>query len=243
MTRIETIGDCTLILGDCRDILPTLGKVDAVVTDPPYGIGFKYDGQYEDIGGAIYQDLMVIFKELPKAILQYPEEAMKYLIPIYGAPDDCYFWCYNSNTNRQTRMWSFWGLKPDWEAVKQPCKNPTDGRVNSFVKSYDWCSDVQQVKNISTEKTEHPCQVPNELMMRVIGFLPDAQTILDPFMGSGTTGVACVNLGRSFIGIEREERYFDIACKRIETAYKQPRLFDDKPQPKPEQTSMLEAFK
>lgn len=64
-------------------------------------------------------------------------------------------------------------------------------------------------------------------MQWCLGFLPDAETILDPFMGSGTTGVACANLGRRFIGIEIEPRYFDIACRRIADAYKQPRLFED----------------
>lgn len=239
MTRIETIGNCKLYLGDCREILPTLGNVDAVVTDPPYGIGFEYDGEYEDFGGKKYQELMSHLRPFSKVILQYPEETMRDLVPLFGAPNDCYFWCYNSNTNRQTRMWSFWGLNPDWESVKQPCKNPTDGRVNAFVKSYDWCADLQQVKNVSQEKTPHPCQVPVELLNRIIGLLPDAQIVLDPFMGSGTTGVACINLGRKFIGIEREPKYFDIACKRIETAYKQPRLFDEPPPPKPTQGAFL----
>jgi hypothetical protein len=80
---------------------------------------------------------------------------------------------------------------------------------------------------------EHPTQKPIELMKWCLGFLPAKATILDPFMGSGTTGVACVNLGRSFIGIEREPTYFDIACRRIEEAYRQPRLFEE-PAPKPQ---------
>lgn len=71
-----------------------------------------------------------------------------------------------------------------------------------------------------------------------LGFVPDAQTILDPFMGSGTTGVACVNLGRKFIGIEIEPKYFDIACRRIEEAYKQPRLFAE-PAPRLKQQELL----
>jgi DNA modification methylase len=74
---------------------------------------------------------------------------------------------------------------------------------------------------------EHPTQKPLGVMEWIIGLLPDAETILDPFMGSGTTGVACANLGRHFIGIEIEPKYFDIACGRISDAYKQPRLFED----------------
>lgn len=86
---------------------------------------------------------------------------------------------------------------------------------------------------------EHPTQKPVEVMSWCIQQLPpNAMTILDPFMGSGTTGVACANLGRKFVGIEISESYFDIACRRIEEAYKQPRLFAE-PSPKAEQMSMV----
>lgn len=96
-------------------------------------------------------------------------------------------------------------------------------------------------KSVLSYEKQHPTQKPVELMKWCIGFLPENHTILDPFMGSGTTGVACVNLGRKFIGIEIEPKYFDIACRRIAEAYKQPRLFDE-PKPKePEQPSMLDA--
>ena len=87
----------------------------------------------------------------------------------------------------------------------------------------------------------HPTQKPVALMRWCLEFLPDdAETILDPFMGSGTTGVACVQLQRKFIGIELDETYFDIACKRIEEAYKQPSLFPvEKPKP-PKTRDMFE---
>jgi site-specific DNA-methyltransferase (adenine-specific) len=91
---------------------------------------------------------------------------------------------------------------------------------------------------LASEGKEHPTQKPLPLMQWCLGFLPDAETILDPFAGSGTTGVACVNLGRKFIGIEIEPRYFDIACRRIEEAYRQPRLFAE-PRPKLVQEAML----
>ena len=222
--RVEVIGDATLYHADCMDVLPTLGKVDAVVTDPPYGIGFRYN-EHKDMGGREYQDMLEHLTPFNKVVLQYPEEMMRYMCHLWGAPDDVYTWCYNSNTNRQTRLWGFWGLTPDWDMVRQPCKNPEDSRVNSDVRSYDWCSDVQQVKNISEEKTEHPCQIPLVMMSRIIRFIPDAQTILDPFMGSGTTGVAALDLGRKFIGIEKDERYFEIACRRVEDSLRQGKLF------------------
>ena len=89
------------------------------------------------------------------------------------------------------------------------------------------------------EERLHPTQKPIQVMQWCLGFLPNAQTILDPFMGSGTTGVACVKLGRSFIGIEIDEGYFDIACDRIRKAYAQPDMFIDQPKaPEPKQEAM-----
>jgi DNA modification methylase len=88
------------------------------------------------------------------------------------------------------------------------------------------------------EKAGHPTQKPIQLMQWCLGFIPGAKTVLDPFMGSGTTGVACVNLGRAFIGVELDPDYFDIACRRIAEAYKQPRLFEE-PRPKPVQAVMI----
>lgn len=226
--RVETIGDATLYHGDCREILPTLPKVEAVITDPPYGINFKYD-----VGEDSETNFITSIRELNDAIgltqlalLQYPEEMMRLVVPVLGAPDECLIWCYNSNTARQSRIWGFWRCKPDFSNVKQPAKNPTDARVNPMVAHYDWLSDIQQIKNVSAEKTGHPCQIPVKMVERVIQFM-EAQTILDPFMGSGTTGVACVNLQRKFIGIEISEKYFNMACKRIETAYQQVPLFGE----------------
>ena len=72
---------------------------------------------------------------------------------------------------------------------------------------------------------QHPTQKPVRLLEWCLSFIPEAQSIVDPYMGSGTTGVACANLGRKFIGIEIEEKYFDIACERIDAAYSQGRLF------------------
>jgi DNA modification methylase len=78
---------------------------------------------------------------------------------------------------------------------------------------------------------EHPTQKPVTVMKWCLGFFPDAQTILDPFMGAGTTGVAAVNLGRKFIGIELDQKYFDISCRRISDALDRPDFFIEKPLP------------
>ena len=79
---------------------------------------------------------------------------------------------------------------------------------------YDWW-EINQVKNVSQEKTEHPCQMPLEVMRRIIGILPEDITVCDPFMGSGTTGVACRELGRDFLGIELNSKYYEIARDRV----------------------------
>ena len=105
--------------------------------------------------------------------------------------------------------------------VRQPYKNPTDKRVQKLIESgrtgaklYDWWN-INQVKNVSKEKTSHPCQMPLEVMENIIGILPDNVTIIDPFMGSGTTGVACAKLKKNFIGCEMDKEYYRIASERI----------------------------
>jgi len=229
------IGDCTLYQGDCREILPLLPKVDAVVTDPPYGINFGYSTHNDT--EANFVDFMNALKGMSVALLQYPEEMMRLVCPVLGAPQEVLTWVYGSNLPRQTRLWGFWNCLVDPKNSKQPCRNPESSKVkNDLVAGYDW-REFPQVKNVSVEKTAHPCQVSVDLMLWVFDCLY-ADIILDPFMGSGTTGVACVKTGRKFIGIELDPDYFDIACKRVREAYAQPDMFI---QPKPPITKQ-EAF-
>ena len=227
--RVEQIGDCTLYLGDCLEIMPELGKVDAVVTDPPYGIGFRYASHKDRPEN--YADLIAPLSLLPRAVLQYPEEMMRFMVPAWGAPDDVLTWVCNSNLPRQTRLWGFWGTSPDWRADPQLPKNKVS-KVDQEkpVRSYDWIYE-NLVKGNSLEKTHHPCQLPIEVSRKPIALLPHAQTILDPFLGSGTTLVACAKLGRKGIGIELDPDYFDIACRRVEEAYRQPDFFVAPPDP------------
>lgn len=232
--RKEVIGDATLYCGDCLEILPTLGRVDAVVTDPPYGIGFKYTASYVDRAGDAYRALIEVLRGRPVALLQYPEEMMRMVVPVLGPPDEVLTWIYNSNLARQSRLWGIWGCDVDPRRALQPAKNPTDKRASSLVGGYDW-RHIEQVKNVCEDKSEHPCQLPVDVAQWVITCIK-ANTILDPFMGSGTTGVAALQLGRKFIGIEIDESYFSIACRRIEEAWRQPRLFEEpkaKPAPHP----------
>ena len=200
--RVETIGRATLYLGDCRDVLPTLGKVDAVVTDPPYGLadklqggtwGKKYEGDYQN-WDARAGDLS-------------------------GLPDvPTIAWGGNYLAVPPSRCWLIW-YKRDAVRTMADCELAwTNFDANARV--FDWT-----IAATNPERVGHPTQKPVALMKWCIAFLPNAQTNLDPFMGSGTTGVAAVQMGRDFIGVEREEKYFDIACKRIEDAQHQQDLF------------------
>ena len=207
--------------------MPTIDKVDAVVTDPPYGIDCKYNS-YKDVSGERYKNLISILKGMPVALLQYPEEMIKFIIPALGCPSEVMAWVYNSNLPRQFRLWGFWNCDIDPRRCLQKAKNPECSKVlTDFVAGYDW-REFNQVKGNGEEKTAHPCQLPLGVADWVLNCLV-AETILDPFMGSGTTGVACAKLGRKFIGIELDEDYFNIACERIKKAYEQPDLFVEAP--------------
>lgn len=211
--REEIIGDCRLILGDCRDVLPTLGRVDAVVTDPPYGIGIAANPvrqKHEKLDW----DNQTPSRDLINLCLEISESAVIWGGNYFNLPPAQKILVWDK---MQPPDFSLAMLEIAWTNIGGPAKMFRQS-VTSYAK-------------------EHPTQKPENLMQWCLGFLPDAQTILDPFMGSGTTGVACVNLGRKFIGIEREPKYFDIACKRIAEAYKQPRLFDE-PAPKPVQEAL-----
>ena len=221
MSRIETIGDCTLYLGDCREILPTLGRVDAVVTDPPYGIG-EDGGRFR---GRIGQKLRV----LPKGGWDGETPPREVFDMIRDASAEQIIWGGNYFTDKlpPSKGWLYW--------QKLMGGDFSDGELA-------WTSRDRALREFTKcpkrQGAEHPTQKPVEVMEWCLGFLPDAETICDPFMGSGSTGVACVRMGRRFIGIERHEPYFDIACRRIEEAYKQPRLFAE-PRQEPKQEALL----
>ncbi len=226
------MSDVTLHLGDCLEVMRSLPdkSVDAVITDPPYNIGFSGYSSYEDnLSDSDYIGLLSEMGRFPVAVIHYPEEMMRYVVPALGVPDHVGAWCYNSNIPRRFRLINFYKLDPDYSRVKQPYKNPSDSRVKALIDGgskganlYEWFSDIQLVKNVSAEKTDHPCPVPVALIERIILLTTnEGDTILDPFMGSGTTGVACVQTGRNFIGIEIDEGYYNIAAKRIAEAQQQ----------------------
>jgi DNA modification methylase len=217
--RCERIHDATLYLGDCREILPLLPKVDAVVTDPPYGIG--------EHGGACRTRGKPGYAKHEK--LGWDNERPEWLSELlaYGSEQIIWGGNYFADMLPPTMGWLYWrklmgGDFSDGELAW----TSRSGALREFVK----CPKGMD--------KGHPCEKPVELLEWCLGFLPKARTILDPFMGSGTTGVACAKLGRKFIGIELEPKYFDIACKRIDDAYRQPRLFKDEP-PKPKQETLI----
>lgn len=190
--------------GNCVDMLPQAineavyeGLLPVVVTDPPFNVGYHY-GTYRDRmeEGEFYALLAEITAQTCAVVIGYPEMLHKLSAEKGEAPERVVSWVYNSNTPRQHRDVAFYGVKPDFSRVKQPYKNPNDKRIRERIargdgaRLYDWWN-VNQVKNTSAEKTAHPCQMPLDVMRKVVGILPDGIGVIDPFCGSGTTLVAC----------------------------------------------------
>lgn len=220
MSDIVTIGDATLYHGDCLEILPTLSKVDAVITDPPYGMNWNTDssrfsgghrdsvirrGQGRDDWGAIMSDDAPFN---PAPWLNFPK------VVLWGA---------NHYAQRlQVGTTLIW--------IKR-----LDGGFGSFLSDAEvaWMKGGHGVycrrdtSLMDGNSRTHPTEKPVGIMQWCIKKQGNPETVLDPFMGSGTTGVACAQLGRKFIGIEIERKYFDIACERISHASAQGRLFAD----------------
>lgn len=209
--------------GDFKDFLNILTSECIIVTDPPFNINYHYS-QYKDNkeDDEYYAWLGELCSKCPSVIIHYPESLYRLAFQLGVFPEKVVSWVYNSNTARQHRDIAFFNVKPDFNKVKQPYKNPSDKRIKQRIaegktgaKLYDWWN-INQVKNVSKKDMQHPCIMPLEVMKNIIGILPENKTIIDPFMGSGTTGVACKELNRNFIGIEIDQKYFEIAKKRIE---------------------------
>lgn len=209
----EVIGDATLYCGDCREILPTLPKVDAMVTDPPYGMNFVSNHRltkHRKISNDGNEEAFAWVSMLHVLNSKYIFGRWDNLISIKNRPTSVITWIKNNwsmgdlahEYARQTEIIMFW----PGEYHKWPSGRPQD-----------------IISAPRTGNNEHPTEKPVYLLERLVGHT--LGVVFDPFMGSGTTGVACANLGRKFIGIEIEPKYFDIACERIAAAYAQGRLF------------------
>jgi len=236
--RVETIGDATLYLGDCLEILPTLGKVDVLITDPPYNVGKEYGEKYDD----------------SKDDALFYEWSKKWILKAINLADRRYA-IYGLNKHIRFML----NTLPDAHLiVYELCGNGSMGGAYSRNCTFIYCRDpIEKIpilwkdgRAISNEAgnmfrpLEHPGMTSNDATSRMVkAFSNIGEIVLDPFMGSGTTGVACINLGRKFVGIEIEPKYFDIACRRIESAWSnRPRLFEED-KPKSVQGELLGSVK
>jgi site-specific DNA-methyltransferase (adenine-specific) len=225
MSRVEHIAEgVTLYLGDCREILPSIGPVDVVLTDPPYGIGYKYlsyddtlDNLERVVINTVYLSKRIASRVAVFCSLRHVGE--------YPSPDWIIAWTW-----RGTAMFGDYGTN-QWAPILCYGRDLQGfGSVNGLIKS-----DCIQYEGGNTEFKDmksHPCPKNEGIMTRLVLRLSNkGETVCDPFTGSGTTGVAAVKLGRKFIGIETEPKYFDTACARIEKATRQQDLFIEKPKP------------
>jgi DNA modification methylase len=200
----QQIGNATLYLGDCAEILPTLGLFDAVVTDPPYGISITKSNRlcksrgFEDTGW----DNKPPTKELIDLIIFKGNQAILWGGNYFNLPPTRCFLAWD----KQNEGRDFADLEMAWTNLDKVAR-------------------IFRMRPMNMDGgKEHPTQKPVALMQWCIDKI-EGNTILDPFMGSGSTGVACAKMGKTFVGIEREQKYFDIACKRIEQAYAQGDMF------------------
>jgi DNA modification methylase len=222
-SRIEQLAEGVVChLGDCREVLPTLGKFDACVTDPPYGID-ENDRKIASRGKlAAPKDYGIVAwdkEPISADTIAMLRDCSKWQI-IFGGnyfeglgPTSCWLvWDKKNGTN------DFADCELAWTNLRKAVRR-IEWLWNGMIRKGD---DVR----------EHPTQKPEGVMSWSLKQLPeDVRHVVDPFMGSGTTGVAAVKLGLQFTGIERELRYFDIARRRIADALKQPDFFVAAPKP------------
>ncbi len=216
--RVETIGLATLYLGDCREIVPTLPRPDAVISDPPYGIGWKtpVSPRRPKSGWTVIGD-------------DSPFDAT----PWVGGP--CVLWGANNYAGRlpDSAGWLVWDKRHNMPPNDQSDCELAFCNVSRSVRvfRYTWNGGGSLLAENGPERAIHPTQKPVALMRWCIeqARVSAGGTILDPYMGSGSTGVAAVQMRHPFVGIEIEPRYFDIACRRIEQAQRQGDMFRDAP--------------
>jgi site-specific DNA-methyltransferase (adenine-specific) len=253
--RVEQIGDATLYCGDALEILPTLSGVDAVVTDPPYSSGARTSVSIRArtgmTRGAMWADeslmndrmtttgFVWMLRHVAMDCGQILSDGGSFLCfidwrqypQLYGAIETC-------NLRIQNLV--------VWDKVDIGMGNGFRNRHELLIHAsrgvprvyHKGTANVIACKRIASSEI-HPTEKPIYIYHQILPVVTELdQIVLDPFMGSGTTGVACANLGRKFIGIEIEPKYFDIACERIERAYQQPRLFDDEELAQPEQLEL-----
>ena len=212
MAEKVVIGNAELWHGDCREVLPLLPAYDLLCTDPPYGIGASSGvGKYgvQKWGGLA--DMKWDKEVPPQWLMLLMLERAKHHV-IFGG---------NYFVLPPSRNYLVWDKGAGF-------KNRTFAECE-----FAWCSWDGNAKVLTHDPLtrgdykgkDHPIQKPVPVMQWAIAAAPPCETVLDPFMGSGSTGVACAQLGKAFTGIERERAYFDIACRRIEQAQAQGCMF------------------
>jgi site-specific DNA-methyltransferase (adenine-specific) len=257
LTRKEIIGGCELWLGDCREVMAGL-RADHVISDPPFEAEAHTLQRRINRGRTRGGELDLVTAEpLPFAALEGREEIAAKIVQassgwaiVFCQAEAVQAWREALEAAGATYKRAMVWVKPD--GMPQYSGDRPGMGYESIVSV--WCAAGKSQwngggrhgvfivnKNDGSGPAPHPTTKPTRLMSDLVWLFSDpGQTILDPFMGSGTTGVACVKLGRKFVGIELNPDYFDIACKRIEAATKQPDLFIASPEPKPQQLSLME---
>lgn len=220
MTEKVVIGNAELWHGDCREILPTLPKHDLLLTDPPYGLGPKLNGTKTGEWAKLYDEA---------GGFSWDQEAPNWFADFVASHQCAIVWGGNYLSLPPARCWLLWDKMQEhssghaelaWTNLDKPIRTFRYARAQ-----------------LASEGKAHPTQKPLGLMLWCISQTEGKGTILDPFMGSGTTGVACAQLGKAFTGIERERKYFDIACERIARAQAQGTLFEPQ-QPEAQQVGL-----
>ena len=238
--RVE-IGDCTLYNADCRDVLPYLPKVDLVATDPPYGISYTTKYRYViDTPAMLHGDDNAPVETVAGMVSALKEGGAIYLCTRMDVAEQWRVALADAGAKNKTAIvWdktnhTAGDLDGDYGAQTELILFAHKGR--HLLRGG---RDVNLWRIARPQYSDHPTPKPVDLMGRAIRNSSDfGSLVLDPFMGSGTTGVACSRMGRRFIGIEIEPKYFDIACRRIEQAYAQPDMFIE-PTAKAKQLGMM----
>lgn len=214
----------TVYKSDFRAIVEKLSRDVLVVSDPPYNIGFKYDEYRDEMPDDDYIEMLCYLQRFRRVVVcHYPVETMKWVVPALGVPSAVAAWCYSANIPNRFRLVSFYGCEPDYSRIKQPYKNRTDKRVAQLIANgsqgtnlYEWWDDIQLVKNVSDEKTSHPCPVPEALQRRIITLVAEKNDVIfDPFGGSLTTCKAAQDLGHKSIACELSENYIREGISRL----------------------------
>lgn len=249
----EIIGDCTLYLGDCTEILPTIGMVDHCITDPPYGVDVYLRMRSPDSAGgnrlhkikggdsltAMKKGAIGDLGNMYTPVSEFCARAIGRWALIFSDAESIHLWreaqVAAGMRYARTGIW----IKPD--AMPQmtgdrpgvgfePCTithSKAKMKWNGGGRPAAWTHFISKGAN----RPDHPCPKPLSLMQQLVtDFTDEGEIVIDPFLGSGTTGAACVKMGRRFIGIEIDQKYFDGACKRIEDAYRQADMFIAPPQ-------------